>query len=24
MKWVRAAFGDASWHLERVAALGGL
>jgi alkylation response protein AidB-like acyl-CoA dehydrogenase len=24
MKWVRAAFGDAAWHLERVAALGGL
>jgi alkylation response protein AidB-like acyl-CoA dehydrogenase len=24
MKWMRAAFGDASWHLERVAALGGL
>ena len=24
LKWVRAAFGDASWHLERVAALGGL
>jgi len=24
MKWVRAAFGDASWHLERIAALGGL
>ncbi|MFI5217735.1 MAG: acyl-CoA dehydrogenase family protein [Candidatus Limnocylindria bacterium] len=24
MKWVRAAFGDAGWHLERVAALGGL
>jgi alkylation response protein AidB-like acyl-CoA dehydrogenase len=24
MKWVRAAFGDASWHLERVASLGGL
>jgi alkylation response protein AidB-like acyl-CoA dehydrogenase len=24
MKWTRAAFGDAGWHLERVAALGGL
>ena len=24
MKWVRAAFGDAGWHLERIAALGGL
>jgi len=24
MKWVRAAYGDAGWHLERVAALGGL
>jgi acyl-CoA dehydrogenase len=24
MKWVRTAFGDAGWHLERIAALGGL
>jgi alkylation response protein AidB-like acyl-CoA dehydrogenase len=24
MKWVRATFGNADWHLERVAALGGL
>ncbi len=24
MKWVRAAFGDASWHYERIASLGGL
>ena len=24
MKWVRSAFGDAGWHLERIAALGGL
>jgi alkylation response protein AidB-like acyl-CoA dehydrogenase len=24
MKWVRTAFGDAGWHLERIAVLGGL
>ena len=24
MKWTRSAFGDAGWHLERIAALGGL
>ncbi len=24
MKWARSAFGDAGWHLERIAALGGL
>jgi alkylation response protein AidB-like acyl-CoA dehydrogenase len=24
LKWVRATFGNADWHLERIAALGGL